>query len=357
MHENFNENFNFENETFMCKKCGCNQIDRSKSENSVLCTKCREEQIKYPIPKIFILVAIAIVVIMGFSLVNLPKQLKLFKLFSMSQENIDKGRVNGTLEELEEILEKNGDVDENVVVDIIKMAMESGKYEYTANIINKYLVGKEMLKFVYDDVIEYYDILEPYFVTYDSFYSIMEGIDNNASVEEIYEVVKSSLLALENDPSQYKALLYYYVGFNCLDLNEAIKYFDLSISYDDNFINSKVEKAKTLRKINDIEQSEQLSNNLLDIECDNYEIIRNLSIINMLKGNSKEAVKLAKEAYKLCKEDEYVYNTLIVALTVDGQADKAQKYIDDYVSKGNELDADILRLLNNEITLEDYYIG
>ena len=59
--EELNEEQDYQYQDNLCQKCHQRYIDTSESEYSILCSSCREEQIKYPIPKVFIPIFIILI--------------------------------------------------------------------------------------------------------------------------------------------------------------------------------------------------------------------------------------------------------------------------------------------------------
>ena len=357
MQNDFNEEQSYYGRIDYCNNCGQYPIDKSESNHSVLCNRCRNEMIKYPIPKIFILLGIVILGLIVFSLLELPKDLKDFKIYRKAEDKISEGKVNEALDDLEKLIKKYPDSDD-MPMDAVKYAMENGKYSYAIDIINNSLYGKELMDVEVEKIESYYDILEPYRLTENAYYKILEELDYSLSYEEQNNSIKNSLLALEGDVNQYKPLLYYLIGVCCTDYDEASQYLVKSLSLDGNLIESRIELAKILICKNQIDEAEVAYNAILKKESDNYEAKSNMAVVYLLKGDNKKAVELAYEAYELCDPKEYcVSETLIVALSIDGQADKAQQYINELKELGYDLNEDAKRLIDNQISLEQYYIG
>ena len=70
-----------ENE-YLCKKCGADFIDTSESQHSILCTKCRKEQIAYPIPKVLLGVMATIIgIVLILCIIILPRSMKAYRAY------------------------------------------------------------------------------------------------------------------------------------------------------------------------------------------------------------------------------------------------------------------------------------
>ncbi|WP_242984709.1 hypothetical protein [Clostridium taeniosporum] len=120
--ENLTYEENYQNN--ICHKCGQVNADTSKCKHSILCSTCREEQIKYPIPKIFMVFAIGIIILVGISLTKFPKVFNNYKKYFNAEYNIKDGNVNNTLENLKNVLEQYPE-SIDVAVKSVKIAMEN----------------------------------------------------------------------------------------------------------------------------------------------------------------------------------------------------------------------------------------
>ncbi|GAA0076629.1 hypothetical protein UT300005_10070 [Clostridium sp. CTA-5] len=354
--KNINQDYNQYYENNICKNCGQAYIDTSESKQSVLCTKCREQQIRYPIPKIFIGIAIILLLLVGSSLFKFPKIFKSYKVYATAKENVKKGYVTDTLFGLEDLLKQYPD-NKSIAVTISDIAMESGRYDYAGYIINNYLANKESDKSTCDKINGYTKYIELYYNTCDSYGEIINNLDKNMNSYEATEYVKNKLKSLLNSPNQDKALINYYLSGVSSNTTEAKEYIKKSIEQDDKFLEAYIKLANILRHEKDFEGAKDIYNKVLYKEKDCVGAIRGLAIVEMLEGNKKEAVHLAKSAYDINKDELYVTETLIIALTENGQVEEANKFKEEYISSGNELDTDTLEYLNGKITLNDYYVG
>ncbi|WP_252231929.1 hypothetical protein [Clostridium sp. ZBS15] len=351
-HSIYEENY----QRSICHKCGQVNADTSQCKNSILCNKCREEQIHYPIPKIFAILAIGLIILIGISFLKFPKVFNSYKIYSAAEDNAKKGEVNSTLKNLQNVLEEYPD-SLDTAVKIIEIAMENGKYNYAGYIIDTYLSGKEADNSTYTLITEYTKYLDSYYKTYDAFGNIVSNLDENASPNEKNQLISNNLKILLNDKSQNKSLLYYYLGSTSNDNNAAKEYLSKSIQEDNNITDSKIQLANILRREKDFNSAREKFNTVLNKENDNAGALRGLAIVEMLEGNKQEGVNLAKKAYDADPQETYVLETLIIALITNGQDDEAEKYKEEYTSNGDGFDDDIMKFLDGNITIDDYYLG
>ncbi|WP_242984708.1 tetratricopeptide repeat protein [Clostridium taeniosporum] len=175
--------------------------------------------------------------------------------------------------------------------------------------------------------------------------------------EEANQILVNQLKLLLNDTSQNKGLLYYYLGSVSNDNSVAKDYLKKSIKADNKIADNKIQLANILRREKDFVNARENLNLVLNRENDNAGALRSLAIIEMLEGNNKQGVNLAQKAYISNPNEDYVLETLIIALTANGQSDEAEKYKKEYISNGQEFDEDMRNFLDGKITIDDYYLG
>jgi predicted Zn-dependent protease len=354
--ENTNEEYQQYYENNTCQKCKRALIDTSESKYSVLCTECREQQIRYPIPKLFIAIIIGLLVLVGSSFSQFPEIFKLYKAYATAQQNVNKGYVSDTLFSLEDVMKQYPD-NTSIAVLAVDISMESGRYDYAGYTIDNYLVHKKLDKSTYSKITNYTKRIDQFYNTSDSYHKIINGLDKNMNNNQTGEYIKKQLKALLNSPDQDKALINYYLSNIASNTAEAKQYIKKSIEEDDKFLEAHIELANILRRENDFDSAREIYNKLLNKEKDCVGAIRGLAIIEMLSGNKEEAVLLAKKAYDTNKNEVYVVETLMIALIEDGQLEEANKIKEDYIALGNKFDTDTLDYLEGKITINNYYVN
>lgn len=355
------ENINVENAEGMvnhneevCKKCGQKYIDTSESRYSILCSECREEQIKYPISKAFILLGIGLAVLIAVALINFPKSFTDYAIYKTAEEKADDGYVDETLSSLEEVIKRHPDTTD-IVVTSVDIAMESGNYDYAGYVLDTYLYGKEVSDSVYNNLNGYINKIDSIYNVYDAYTEFGNNMDKELSEDEIIKYFKENLVGLLNDDQYDKATVYYYLYSFANDNNEGKEYLRKCIEEDPKLLEPKVHLANAYRREGNINEAKNILNDVIMKERSHAGAKRGLAIVNMLEGNYKEAVELARSAYEKNKDYPYVYETLAIALYFDGQVEESNKILEEFKAAGNEIEEDTKEILSGKLTLKQYY--
>ena len=81
-----------------------------------------------------------------------------------------------------------------------------------------------------------------------------------------------------------------------------------------------------------------------------------MAILKMLEGDLESGRNLAKEAYDMNPDGNYIKETYLIALSQSGMKAEAEKLQEEIIKKDGALDEDTVMLLNGDITLENYYV-
>ncbi len=76
----------------------------------------------------------------------------------------------------------------------------------------------------------------------------------------------------------------------------------------------------------------------------------------MLEGDKEAGLADVQKAFDLNPEENYVRETLVIALMECGQKEKAEELRQQFEAEGIEFDVDFLSYLNGEVSLHDYYV-
>lgn len=335
----------------LCRKCGVNLIDTSESQHSILCTTCRKEQIAYPIPKILLGVMATIMgIVVILCIITLPSSIKDYRAYLDDYNSLLASNYNTLYGEDKVTL----DISE--AIDVMETAMEKGQYSYAVEVFNNYLAGKSASDGQIRIIDKHLAKLEAYTNTSVKYEEIYNSLDQSLSTEEMSDVFNTEFNKLLGNSDYDKATIYYILGLMATDDDKAKEYYTLSIAEDENYLDSKVQIANILRRNGEFAAAKDMYNTVLEKHKTDSGALRGLAILSMLEGNNEEAVRLAKAAYESDTLGEYVYETLIIALKQNGQSEESQKYIDEYKEYGNELEEETISLLENSITLEEYYL-
>lgn len=354
--EELNDKQDYQYQDNLCQKCHQRYIDTSESEYSILCSSCREEQIKYPIPKVFIPIFIILILLVGISFRQFPTLLKEYKVYAKADEKVNEGYLSDTLDNLLNILKEHPDADK-VAIKLTDIAMENGMYDYAGYILDKYLAGKEFDDDIYDKLSSYVDDIERYYETYDSCNEILKKAyeDNNNNFNE--EKATEELLNLLNDNSKNKSLIYYCLGRSTEDTDLAKSYLEKSLEEDPKMMQSKVAIGNTLRRGNNFDEANKKFQEILAEDKTNEGALRGLAVLEMLKGNNEKGLQLAKDAYISNANGEYIFETLLIALKINNKEEDLQKYKEEFLASGYEFDDETLELLEGNTDLYSYYIN
>ena len=354
MEENCQENVNYSRG--ICKRCGQRYIDTSESRYSVLCTECRKDQLKYPIPKIFMLLGIGLLVLVIIALVQFPKSFRDYARYKTAEEKAEDGYVNEALLSLEDVIDKHKETTD-IAVKAVDIAMKNGYYEYADYLIYTYLDGEEVSDSVYNKLNDYIDKIDSIYAVYDEYENIQSNLDANLSSDEAFYQIKEKIIELLKDNKYDKATIYYDLAMFSDDQEEYKDYLKKCIELDPKLLEPQVQLANAYRREGNISEAKSMLDKVLTKEREHVGAKRGLAILKMLEGNYSEAVELARFAYENDKEYSYVYETLAIALYFDGQVEESNKIIEEYTAAGNELEEDTEKILSGQLTLEEYYQG
>ena len=336
-----------------CKKCQTRVVDKSDNPDSILCKQCREELIRYPIPKWIYYFAAFIAVLMIISFVCLPGSLEPYRVIEGAEKKANEGYIYSTLNDLDVLAEQYQDSN-RVPILLVDIAMEHGYYDYAAYAINTYIAGKEVSDSEYNRLESYSAVLDRYYNTYDA-YDVMLSEAPDASDETVADVI-AQLDALLDNPEYDPATIYYYMGYTSLDDATRCEYFEICYQLDPTYTDAAAQAANSYRRAGNLEKARELVESAYDEDKEAPAALRSLAVIEMLDGNSKKGLTLAEEAYQLNRDEYYVSDTYIVALVVNGSMEEAQELKDSLEEEGYEFDDDLRKFLDGEMTLEEYYI-
>ncbi len=189
----------------LCKKCGKRRIDRSENPDSILCSDCRQELIKLKIPPYFYIIAVIVVLMMGYTFIYSLGGLRSYSTYNKAQSVSDKGYIITSMNDLMAVLEENPEKSE-VAIELADIAMEYNYYEYADYAISNYLVGVEVSETVYDRMIGYITTIERYYNTCVLAEELIEEAfssteDDDEALEICHEKMKSYIGDYEYDQS------------------------------------------------------------------------------------------------------------------------------------------------------------
>ena len=339
----------------LCRKCGRRRIDRSKSRNSILCRECREEQIRYPFPKMMLPIVLAAVVLIGVAMVRTPKVLKCYKSYSQAASQAEEGEIYPALQSLLEVLEiYPGSVP--VAERMIDLSMEYGYYDAAAYVLNEYMAGQEVSDATYARITGYTKKLERFYNTMDQLENIVASVQVGESGEFPYMEVKDGLKKLLSGNDCDPALLYYYLATFTENQEEARGYLEKSVEADKRFNEPLVLLGTNKRRSGDLEGARECYEQVYLRDRHDAGVLRAMGILCMLEGDKEKALELVSGAYEENPELTYVKETLVIAYLENGDREKANEYIEQFKAEGAVFDEEFDDYLSGKVNLHDYYI-
>nr|WP_288828217.1 tetratricopeptide repeat protein [uncultured Clostridium sp.] len=338
-----------------CKACGHAIIDRSENPDSVLCSTCRERFIRYPVPKLFIFFSVIIAVLTGFAFSRFPKVLKSYKIYVKAETMAENGDIAAAVEGLKTVVEQYPD-SIPAAVRLTDIAMGGGFYSDASNVLSNNLSGKSVDENTLARMNQYIDKINRFFNTYDTVQNMQSSMEYAKSDEEALMMGYNYLMQQLIDPKQDKALLYYYMSMFTEDADEARDCLEKCINEDDNILDAKVQLASLSRRQGDLQYAESCYNEVLLADKSYSSAWRGLAIIRLLEGKKEEGLDLASKAYDQNPQGDYVWETYLIALKENEKNTDADALVKEYISKGNELDADLKNYLDGNLSLHEYYI-
>lgn len=347
----------------LCRKCGRKRIDRSENKNSILCHECREEQIKYPFPKKMLPAAVIVLALMVLAMARTPGIIRMYKMYYQAELQSYRGDVYPALLNLETVMEAYPS-SVPVAVSMIDIAMEHGYYDAAAYTLSTYLEGKEVDDSTYSRMMRhtkrlnrYYDTLDQVDELYASFGEALgqEDLDGEAPIAAL-QGLRDDLEEMTKNADLDKGLLYYYLATLSEDEEAHREYLEASVEADPKLGFPEVELGTYRRRTGDLEGARECYESVLRNDNSNTGALRAMGILKMLEGDKEAGLADVQKAFDLNPEENYVRETLVIALMECGQKEKAEELRQQFEAEGIEFDVDFLSYLNGEVSLHDYYV-
>ncbi|MEW4411779.1 hypothetical protein [Clostridium sp. AN503] len=347
----------------LCRKCGRKRIDRSENKNSILCHECREEQIKYPFPKKMLPAAVIVLALMVLAMARTPGIIRMYKMYYQAELQSYRGDVYPALLNLETVMEAYPS-SVPVAVSMIDIAMEHGYYDAAAYTLSTYLEGKEVDDSTYSRMMRhtkrlnrYYDTLDQVDELYASFGEALgqEDLDGEAPIAAL-QGLRDDLEEMTKNADLDKGLLYYYLATLSEDEEAHREYLEASVEADPKLGFPEVELGTYRRRTGDLEGARECYESVLRNDNSNTGALRAMGILKMLEGDKEAGLADVQKAFDLNPEENYVRETLVIAMMECGQKEKAEELRQQFEAEGIEFDVDFLSYLNGEVSLHDYYV-
>ncbi len=311
---------------------------------------------KLQVPVWIILFLIFMVALDVICMIRFPKILSDYKVYKKAESRITKGETLLAITDLYDLAERYPD-STPILTKSIKLSMENGYYDIAGYLMDTYLTGKSLSDSEYELMDRYYTQLECYYTTYDMIEQLFSTVSNTDTVNEVeYEELKVSLEALLQEDGQDYASIYYYLGIIESDPKAAQNYMQNCYNTDPECFDVRVQLGALYRRMGDYATAEQYNKEALAKEKTDSGALRSMAILKMLEGELESGLNLAEDAYNSYSDGTYVRETYLIALSMNGMEAEAEKIKDEIIKSAGALDDDTLKLLNGEITLENYYV-
>lgn len=332
----------------LCRKCHKRVIDRSESKNSVLCHTCREEQIDYPFPGKAMAAAAGICVIVAIAMVRTPRVLHDYKLYTEAKTQAAAGDIYPALVALSDVLEHYPDsvpVGERMV----DLSMAYGYYDTAAYTMDTFLAGKSVSDSTYSKLTGYSRKLKRYYDTSDRMEHLLNQMTGTKQV-------RSELLKMTEQSEYDRSLTYYYLSLLTDDTEEVTEYLKKSAEADPLFAVPQIYLGTLCRRQGKLEEARAYYNNVLNLDRQNSSALRAMGILKLLEGNLTEGLSDVQKAYDINPEEEYIHETLIIALMENGKNEEAQHLKQEFGQQGVVFDQDFEQYMAGQTELHSYYI-
>ncbi len=338
-----------------CSMCHQAPADRTENPNSRLCKRCREQAIRYPLPRIFLPVALAVLALTLFAYTQMPKSLADYRIYATAEKRIEQGMLYDTLSQLEQATQRHPD-STDLSVRLVTLSMDYGRYDYAAYCMNTYLVGKSLSDTVYGDMIHYQNILNSYYDTLDELQSIFDQLSEDTDQEPAAAIIKEKLKELEKNPQMYQPLIWYYLAQFSEDPEEYKTYLLQCLEKNPMDFTAIADLGTRLRREGDLDGARSYYEQVLHYEKEEALACRGMAILCLLDGKMEEALTFARTAYESDPDAVYVRDTCLITFFENGMTKEAEQMKQEMQEVGTPAEEDTEALLNGEITLREYYI-
>ncbi len=344
-----------------CKLCHKRYIDRSENPDSVLCSQCREEKIKLKVPPAIYGAAALLLILVAVAVVFFVPVLNDYAIYVGAEQKAEDGYPHAVLISLMELNEKYPD-SEKIAVRSADIGMRYEFYDYASYAIETYLAGKEVSDSEYDRISGYQDRLDVYYHTADRIDWLAEnywdGVEaDDPDLESRYRGFRDLIAELADYEMYDQGLACYYAASYSIDNAERLYWLERCFEASPMNYIAETEIAVILRRDGELNKARELLMHAYNINKDDALIQRAFATLEMAEGNLAKGLEHAQTAYEWYPEGNYVADTYIVALYVNGMTDEANKIKEELEAQDYYFDDEFYALLAGEMALYDYYVG
>lgn len=338
-----------EQENGMCVACHLHVIDRNTSQYSELCETCREHYLKLHVPRWVILFLLVIALAVVATATKLPVVIDNYKIYNHARQAESEHRYLTALKDYIEILTKYSDA-KDIAIKAIDIAIKSQQFDTAVDILNNYLVGKDVSDTQYNNIMSATALMDKYFETSDKCYAIFNEAETTEDAEQELHV-----LLLESDSKIDKNLVYYLLSGISQDSDRALEYLRQASGDDWQITIYRAYYGNIQRRNGDIEGAKDTYLLALQLFAEDAASIRGLGILDLLNGQREEGLSSILSAYDLMPDALYAAEAVIITLCENNRRDEALTFYDERVSEGYEFDSELNDYLNGTLSLQGYY--
>ncbi|MHB1452774.1 MAG: tetratricopeptide repeat protein [Saccharofermentanales bacterium] len=334
-----------------CAVCKVSERDRSENPDSVLCSACREQYIRYPIPRWIRIAMAAVAVIVVFAMISTPVAIRDYKIYHQSTESYNNKdyntAVNGYL-----AINSNRAGSMKINERLFLSYAKAQRFYDAYVLLDERMAGKDASDETYDEINSYIELIDSYYYTVEKANSSFDENDIPGSMK--------ALEALKGDEEISGAVLLFYMS----QLNIYNGTLDLAVAQQKEacraeprftFLNAYLGNLQ--RRVGEYGQAAETYRAALMVNGDDETALVGLGVLELLQGDNDEALKYIKEAYDLNKNGDYVAGAYAVALHTSGRTGEAQIVYNEYKNSEYYMEDDVIAdYLADQATLEDIYI-
>lgn len=342
-------------ELYGCALCHQAPVDRTENPHSQLCRRCREQAIRYPIPKLAIPIVLVVLILTVYAYLRMPGDLSDYRTYATAEAQIEQGMLYDTLTRLEETAARHPN-STDLAVRLVTLSMDYGCYDFAAYCMNTYLSGKSLSDAAYGKMVHYQNVLNTYYDTLEAMDEIAGELDEDMDPELGRAILREHLETMKEDPKMFQPLVWYYAAQVCDDPEEYKA--DLLRCLEENPMDftAMADLGTRLRRDGDPDGAREYYERILRYEKSDALANRGIAILEMLDGNMEEALTHARTAYESNPDATYVRDTYLVTLFENRMEEEAEQMKQEMEEVGTPVEEDTEALLRGEMTLREYYI-
>ncbi len=336
----------------LCRQCGQKPRDTSASENSVLCSQCRQGYVRLRIPKgvLFFLAAIGAVFLLA--MIHMPKTVEQYKRYLEAERHMGKQEYLFAYQGYAELLEDYGG-SVPIILNAIDAAMGAQLFDEAATLLDSRLVGRGLDDKQYARATEVTDDLDTFYLSVSEVSPLLENVGSD---EESLAALYESLRELLDSSVADKTLIYYYLGNLAPTLEESAEYFRLASLENELFTYPIAVYGNVLRRAGLYDEAEQVYRHALERNACDASSIAGLGILELLRGDAAQGVELTRKAFETDPFTAYIPEAYTIALCENGKREEALGVVDSMEAAGYLFDAELTEYFDGTVSLERYYL-